>query len=120
MIWSLSHRAWQRPSEARTSAPNWDVDQRFLKVEKRAADAARPRVLSLVIGRFIFVTLHPEDRYLAKKQKPALNVVFHLADLMPHYIYSTHTAPSVDSIARDQGEVSHDRKSHMPNLQVRG
>jgi hypothetical protein len=31
-------------------------------------------------------------------------------------IYSTHTAPSVDWIARDQGEVSHDRKSHMPNL----
>jgi len=31
-------------------------------------------------------------------------------------MYSTHTAPSVDWIARDQGEVSHDRKSHMPNL----
>jgi hypothetical protein len=29
----------------------------------------------LVIGRFIFVALHPEDRYLAKKQKPDLNVV---------------------------------------------
>jgi len=26
-------------------------------------------------GRFIFVALHPEDRYLAKKQKPALNVL---------------------------------------------
>jgi len=35
---------------------------------------------------------------------------------MPHYIFNAYGAPSVDWIARDQGEVSHDRKSHMPNL----
>src|SRR5437016_104722 len=47
------------------------------------------------------VALHPEDVYLAKKQKPGLNVLVQLADLMPNYMFNAYGA-SLEWIARDR------------------
>ena len=47
------------------------------------------------------VALHPEDVYLAKRQKPALNVLLQLADLMPSYMFNAYGA-SLDWIGRDR------------------
>src|SRR5262249_55485580 len=43
----------------------------------------------------------PEDVHLARKQKPALNVLVELADLMRHYMFNAYGA-SLDWIARDR------------------
>jgi NitT/TauT family transport system substrate-binding protein len=48
------------------------------------------------------VALHPEDVYLAKKQKPALNLLVQLADLLPKYMFNAYGA-STDWIGRDRG-----------------
>ena len=45
--------------------------------------------------------MHPEDVYLAKKQKPSLNVLVQLAELMPDYVFNAYGA-SLDWIARDR------------------
>ena len=45
--------------------------------------ATAGRLPGLVAGQIDGVALHPEDVYLAKKQKPTLNLLVQLADLMP-------------------------------------
>src|SRR5262249_3681246 len=50
------------------------------------------RLPGLVSGQVDGVALHPEDVYLAKKQKPALNVLVELADLMPNYMFNAYGA----------------------------
>jgi hypothetical protein len=47
------------------------------------------------------VALHPEDVYLAKRQKPTLNLLVQLVDLMPEYQFNSYGA-SLDWIARDR------------------
>jgi len=47
------------------------------------------------------VALHPEDVYLAKKQKPTLNNLVQLVELMPNYMFNAYGA-STDWIARDR------------------
>jgi ABC-type nitrate/sulfonate/bicarbonate transport system substrate-binding protein len=63
--------------------------------------ATAGRLPGLVAGQIDGVALHPEDVYLAKKQKPALNVLVQLADLMPNYMFNAYGA-SLDWIARDR------------------
>jgi ABC-type nitrate/sulfonate/bicarbonate transport system substrate-binding protein len=59
------------------------------------------RLPGLVAGQIEGVSLHPEDVYLAKKQKPGLNVLVQLAELMPNYMFNAYGA-SQDFIARDR------------------
>src|SRR5882762_3039016 len=55
----------------------------------------------LVAGQIDGVALHPEDVFLARKQKPTLNLLTQLADLMPNYMFNSYGA-SLDWIARDR------------------
>jgi ABC-type nitrate/sulfonate/bicarbonate transport system substrate-binding protein len=59
------------------------------------------RLPGLIAGQIDGVALHPEDVYLAKKQKPTLNVLLYLADLLPNYMFNAYGA-STDWIARDR------------------
>jgi ABC-type nitrate/sulfonate/bicarbonate transport system substrate-binding protein len=59
------------------------------------------RLPGLVANQIDGVALHPEDVYLAKKQKPTLNALVQLADLMPDYMFNAYGA-SLDWIARDR------------------
>jgi NitT/TauT family transport system substrate-binding protein len=54
----------------------------------------------LTAGQIDAVALHPEDVYLAKKQKPSLNLLVQLVDLMPLYMFNAYGA-STEWIARD-------------------
>jgi hypothetical protein len=47
------------------------------------------------------VALHPEDEFLAKKQKPGLSVLVRLVELMPDYMFNAYGA-ATDWIARDR------------------
>jgi NitT/TauT family transport system substrate-binding protein len=59
------------------------------------------RLPGLIAGQVDGVSLHPEDVYLAQKQKPGLNPLVRLAELMPLYMFNAYGA-SVDWIARDR------------------
>jgi len=59
------------------------------------------RLPGLVAGQIDGVALHPEDVFLAKKQKPTLNLLVQLVDLMPNYQFNSYGA-SLDWIARDR------------------
>ena len=63
--------------------------------------ATAGRLPGLVAGQIDGVALHPEDVYLAKKQKPTLNLLVQLAELMPDYMFNAYGA-SLDWIARDR------------------
>lgn len=87
---------------------NWRMGREILKsVKLDVADAqfissaTAGRLPGLVAGQVDGVSLHPEDVYLAKKQKPNLNVLVQLADLMPSYMFNAYGA-SLDWIARDR------------------
>ena len=47
------------------------------------------------------MALHPEDVFLAKKQKPTLNALLPLVELMPNYMFNAYGA-STEWIARDR------------------
>jgi ABC-type nitrate/sulfonate/bicarbonate transport system substrate-binding protein len=55
----------------------------------------------LVAGQIDGVALHPEDVFLAKKQKATLNLLVQLVELMPNYQFNSYGA-SNDWIARDR------------------
>ena len=59
------------------------------------------RLPGLIAGQIDAVALHPEDVYLAQKQKPGLNVLLYLVDLMPDYMFNAYGA-SLEWIARDR------------------
>src|SRR5262249_48555025 len=69
-------------------------------VESSSPPAAG-RLRGLVAGQIDGVALHPEDVFLAKKQKPTLNLLVQLVDLMPSYQFNSYGA-SLDWIARDR------------------
>jgi ABC-type nitrate/sulfonate/bicarbonate transport system substrate-binding protein len=87
---------------------NWRMGRAVLKsagltVEDAQfiASATAGRLPGLVAGQVDGVALHPEDVYLAKKQKPTLNLLVQLADLMPDYMFNAYGA-SLEWIARDR------------------
>jgi NitT/TauT family transport system substrate-binding protein len=59
------------------------------------------RLPGLVAGQLDAVALHPEDMYLAMKQKPGIHSLIAIADLLPLYMFNAYGA-STDWIARDR------------------
>jgi NitT/TauT family transport system substrate-binding protein len=87
---------------------NWRMGRELLRTAGLTVDDAQfvsaataGRLPGLVSGQIDGVALHPEDVSLAKKQKPALNVLVQLAELMPNYMFNAYGA-SLDWIARDR------------------
>src|SRR5712671_2156983 len=87
---------------------NWRMGREVLKTGGLGVDevqfisaATAGRLPGLVAGQIDGVALHPEDVYLAKKQKPSLNILVQLGDLMPNYMFNAYGA-SLDWIARDR------------------
>ncbi len=126
-IWGLAPRmpqAYMVPGEVKTAADlkgkrlsatgggvggfNWRMGREVLKsaglTEKDAQFIPSPtagRLPGLVAGQIDGVALHPEDVFLAKKQKASLHPLVQLADLMPLYMFNAYGA-SLDWIARDR------------------
>jgi NitT/TauT family transport system substrate-binding protein len=87
---------------------NWRMGREVLKTAGLTVEDAQfiasttaGRLPGLVAGQIDGVALHPEDVYLAKKQKPALNLLVQLVELMPNYMFNAYGA-SLDWIARDR------------------
>jgi len=87
---------------------NWRMGREVLKIAGLTVDDAQfipaataGRLPGLVAGQIDGVALHPEDVYLAKKQKPGLNLLVQLVELMPNYLFNAYGA-SLDWIARDR------------------
>jgi ABC-type nitrate/sulfonate/bicarbonate transport system substrate-binding protein len=59
------------------------------------------RLPGLIANQVDAVALHPEDVFLAKRQKPTLNALVQLADLMPLYMFNAYGA-SLAWIERDR------------------
>jgi ABC-type nitrate/sulfonate/bicarbonate transport system substrate-binding protein len=59
------------------------------------------RLPGLIANQIDAVALHPEDVFLAKRQKPTLNLLVQLVELMPDYQFNSYGA-SLDWIARDR------------------
>jgi NitT/TauT family transport system substrate-binding protein len=59
------------------------------------------RLPGLIANQVDGVALHPEDVFLAKRQKPTLNELVQLADLMPFYMFNAYGA-SLAWIERDR------------------
>src|SRR5262249_1406758 len=78
---------------------NWRMGREVLKTAGLTVDDAQfissataGRLPGLLTGQIDGVALHPEDVYLAKKQKPALNPLVQLAELMPDYMFNAYGA----------------------------
>jgi len=87
---------------------NWRMGRELLRTASLTADDAQfisaptaGRLPGLVAGQIDGVALHPEDEFLAKKQKPALNVLARLSEVMPLYMFNAYGA-ATDWIARDR------------------
>jgi NitT/TauT family transport system substrate-binding protein len=87
---------------------NWRMGREVLKTAGLTVDDAQfiasataGRLPGLVAGQIDGVALHPEDVFLARKQKPTLNLLVQLADLMPNYMFNAYGA-SLEWIARDR------------------
>jgi NitT/TauT family transport system substrate-binding protein len=87
---------------------NWRMGREVLKTAGLTVDdalfvsaATAGRLPGLIAGQVDGVALHPEDVFLAKKQKPSLNLLVQLTDLLPNYMFNAYGA-SLDWIARDR------------------
>lgn len=126
-IWGLAPRmpqAYMVPGEVKTAADlkgkrlsatgggvggfNWRMGREVLKSAGLAeADAqfipsaTAGRLPGLVAGQIDGVALHPEDVFIARKQKDSLHPLVQLVDLMPLYMFNAYGA-SLDWIARDR------------------
>jgi ABC-type nitrate/sulfonate/bicarbonate transport system substrate-binding protein len=87
---------------------NWRMGREVLKSAGLSVDDAQfipaataGRLPGLIAGQIDGVALHPEDVYLARKQRPTLNVLVQLADLMPNYMFNAYGA-SLDWLGRDR------------------
>ena len=87
---------------------NWRMGREVLKSghldvsdAQFISSATAGRLPGLITGQIDGVALHPEDVYMAHKQKPALNILVQLADLMPHYMFNAYGAATA-WIARDR------------------
>jgi ABC-type nitrate/sulfonate/bicarbonate transport system substrate-binding protein len=87
---------------------NWRMGREVLRSAGLTVDDAQfipsataGRLPGLVAGQIDAVALHPEDVFLAKKQKPTLNVLVQLAELMPDYQFNSYGA-SLEWIEKDR------------------
>jgi NitT/TauT family transport system substrate-binding protein len=77
-----------------------------LKVEDAqfVSSATAGRLPGLVAGQINGVALHPEDVYLAQKEKPGLHVLVNLSKLMPKYFFNAYGAAD-SMLAKDRAVV---------------
>src|SRR4249920_1963760 len=86
---------------------NWRMGREVLKTAGLSVDDAQfiasataGRLPGLIAGQIDAVALHPEDVFLANKQKPTLNLLVQLTELLPNYMFNAYGA-STEWIARD-------------------
>lgn len=74
-----------------------------LKVEdvQFISQATAGRLPGLLAGQLNGVALHPEDVYLAQKEKPGLHVLVDLSKLMPKYFFNAYGAAE-SMLAKDR------------------
>jgi ABC-type nitrate/sulfonate/bicarbonate transport system substrate-binding protein len=65
------------------------------------AGATAGRLAGVVTGIIDGVALHPEDAYLAIKQKPGVHVLVEISDLVPNFVFNMYGA-NTDWLARDR------------------
>lgn len=77
-----------------------------LKVEdvQFVAQGTAGRLPGLVSGQINGVALHPEDIFLAQKQKPGVRILIQLSDLMPKYFFNAYGAAE-NMLSRDRALV---------------
>jgi NitT/TauT family transport system substrate-binding protein len=87
---------------------NWVMGREVLKSAGLKAEDAQfiasataARLPGLVAGQIDAVALHPEDVYLAQKQKPGLHVLVMLNDLLPQYMFNAYGG-STEWIAKER------------------
>src|ERR1700741_4805272 len=78
---------------------NWRMGREVLRTAKLTVDDAQfisaataGRLPGLIAGQINGVALHPEDVYLAQKEKPGLHVLVDLSKLMPKYFFNAYGA----------------------------
>ena len=126
-IWGLAPRmpqAYMVPGDIKTAADlkgkrlsatgggvggfNWRMGRAVLKSAKLDVGDAQfipsptaGRLPGLIAGQIDGVALHPEDVFLARKQKDSLHPLVQLVELMPLYMFNAYGA-STEWIARDR------------------
>jgi len=87
---------------------NWVMGREVLKTAGLTVDDVQfisqgtaGRLPGLVSGQLDGVALHPEDVYLAQKQKPGLHVLVNLSELLPLYFFNAYGV-SDDFLAKDR------------------
>jgi len=90
---------------------NWVMGREVLKTAGLTVDdvqfvssATAGRLPGLVAGQVNGVALHPEDVYLAQKEKPGLHVLVDLSKLMPKYFFNAYGAAE-SMLAKDRAMV---------------
>ena len=74
------------------------------------SSATAGRLPGLIAGQIDGVALHPEDVYLAKKQKPTLNLLVQLVELMPNYMFNAYGASTRLDRARPRAAARYRRR----------
>lgn len=90
---------WRMGRAALQSANLTEADAQFISA------ATAGRLPGLIAGQIDGVALHPEDVYMARKQKPSLNLLVQLVDLEPLYMFNAYGA-SQEWMARDPALLS--------------
>jgi ABC-type nitrate/sulfonate/bicarbonate transport system substrate-binding protein len=87
---------------------NWVMGREVLKTANLTVDDVQfiaqgtaGRLPGLVSGQLEGVALHPEDVYLAQKQKPGVHVLVNLTELLPLYYFNAYGV-SDEFLARDR------------------
>src|SRR5438105_7715402 len=90
---------------------NWVMGREVLKTAGLTVDDVQfisqgtaGRLPGLVSGQLDGVALHPEDVFLAMKQKPGTHVLINLTELVPLYFFNAYGV-SDDFLARDRALV---------------
>ncbi|HEY6257420.1 MAG TPA: ABC transporter substrate-binding protein [Xanthobacteraceae bacterium] len=86
---------WRMGREVLRSAGLDVADAQFI------SQGTAGRLPGLVAGQLDAVALHPEDMYLAMKQKPGIHTLTSIADLLPLYMFNAYGG-SNDWVARDR------------------
>jgi NitT/TauT family transport system substrate-binding protein len=78
---------------------NWVMGREVLKTAGLSVDdvqfissATAGRLPGLIAGQLSGVALHPEDVYLAQKEKPGVHVLVELSKLVPKYFFNAYGA----------------------------
>ena len=90
---------------------NWVMGREILKSAGLTVDdvqfiaqATAGRLPGLVSGQLEGVSLHPEDLFLAQKQKPGVHVLVNLSEFLPLYYFNAYGV-SDDFLANDRALV---------------